>query len=61
MGHGRKGLTEQSRKKQKLFTDKPMYWIVGLSGQPSPPLPNHVVDVMKQMDSKQLATIILKK
>ena len=48
-------------KKQKIFTDKPMYWIVGLSGQPSPPLPNHVVDFMKQMDSKQLATIILKK
>ena len=23
-----------------------------MSGQPSPPLPNHVVDFMKQMDSK---------
>ena len=71
MGHGRKGLTDQSKKKPKVSKDatreSAMWWRFGPPNpEKSTPfaLPVDVIDFMKQMSQtnpQQLAIILLKK
>lgn len=60
MGRGRKGVLEQSHKKQKRREQpRPSNWyaiVGGLSGKPTyVDIPNGIVEVMKWMDPQEVA------